>query len=266
MKKLILVVGILTQSFFGFSQFSGVKIIKSQPVCTYDYCTYKNMVVSLTHDDNYIYGLKTYPNELIYIYNPKTLEIIDSLKINLPRVVSDIAMQTQCARGLTYDGKYLWVAYTAKEKIYKIDKHTGKILGSIPGPPMPKMGFRRYDGIDFDGKYFWLIRSGDSNVELFKLKKSGKILGKKKIDSTFSLGMHYNNKCFWTCIHDMFGKKTRGIYIKKYSISDLKFVESYEMRPYFGDGLPNDITIFRNKMYIVTTGTMNISRVKLVKE
>ena len=263
MKKLILVVGILTQSFLGFSQFSGVKIIKSQPACTYDVCTYKQMVVSLTHDDNYIYGLKTYPNELIYIYNPKTLKIIDSLKINLPKVLSDINVMYKRARGLTYDGKHFWVVYTAKEKIYKIDKHTGKVLGSIPGPPLPKNEYRRYDGIDFDGKYFWLIMSGDDNVELFKLSKSGKILGKKKIDSTFSFGMHYSNKCFWICLHDLFG---RGVYIKKYSIPDLKFVESYEMRPYLEEGLPNGITIFRNKIYIVTTGASNISIVKLVKE
>ena len=153
MKKLILVVGILTQSFLGFSQFSGVKIIKSQPVCKHDVCTYKQKVVSLTHDDNYIYGLKTYPNELIYIYNPKTLKIIDSLKINLPNNKIDVMYKH--ARGLTYDGKHLWVAYTDKEKIYKIDKHTGKVLGSIPGPPLPKNEYRRYDGIDFDGKYFW---------------------------------------------------------------------------------------------------------------
>ena len=38
------------------------------------------------------------------------------------------------------------------------------------------------------------------------------------------------------------------------------------MRPYLEEGLPNGITIFRNKMYIVTIPTMNISIVKLVKE
>ena len=264
MKKLILVVGILTQSFFGFSQFSGVKIIKSQPVCKNDWRYWSTGVISLTHDDKYIYGLTTNPNNWIYIYKPKTLEVIDSLKINFPKNISGAGQIIKRANGLTYDGKYLWVAYAAKEKIYKIDKHTGKILGSIPGPPLTKKIYSRYDGLDFDGRYFWLIRNDyEGRVDLFKLSKSGKILGKKKIDSTYSLGMHYDNKCFWTCIHDLWG---RGVYIKKYSLPDLKFVESYEMRPYLEEGLPNGITIFRNKIYIVTTGARNISIVKLTKE
>jgi hypothetical protein len=271
MKKLILVVGILTQSYFGISQ--KIEKIKEYPLYNND-THFTFSVISLTHDNNYIYGLSYNPNNYIIKYNPKTFEVVDVLEINFPELLRDELGCNRVAEGLTYDGKYLWVAYAAKQKIFKLNKYTGKVLGSIPGPPITKF-CHKYNGLDFDGRNFWIIRNDDdSNIDLFKLSKSGKILDERKIDSinTSSLGLHHSNKHLWTCLHNV-GKTVK---LSKYSISDSSFVESYPI-PYYKNnqtphpfrpgefGVPNGITIFNNNLYFVGGGR-GISKVKLIKE
>ena len=264
MKKLILVVGILTQSYFGISQ--KIEIINSKPLPVLSGnglgSDIRFGVVSLTHDNNYIYGLSTNPSNYIIRYNPKTLEVIDALISDLPKATYKEIRGNKIPNGITYDGKYLWVAYAAKQKIYKLNKYSGKILDSIPGPPCIEL-YHRYDGFDFDGENFWLIRNNwNGGVDLFKLSKSGKILNQKKIDNAYSLGLHHSSKNLWTVLHDV----DKSLTLNKYSTSDSLFTESYHIS--WDIGIPNGITIFGKYIYFSTgsVGTRKIHKIKLVKE
>jgi len=266
MKKLILVVGILTQSLFGISQ--KFEIIKSEPHPILSGngigSDIRFGVTALTHDNDYIYGLSVNPGNYIIMYNPKTLEVIRALVSDIPKGTYEEKRGHKYPNGITYDGKYLWVAHSAKQKIYKLNKYTGKILDSIPGPPCPTLT-QRYDGIEFDGECFWLIRNnGKFNIDLFKLSKSGKILNKQKINSgRYSLGLHYDNEYLFNCFHD-FDKKS--LTLNKYSISNNLFVESY---PISSDiGTLNGITTFGKYIYFTTgsASTRQIYKLKLIKE
>ena len=254
MKKLILVVGILTQSYFGISQ--KFEIVKSNNL---PYLSGEGIgsgvefsVVSLTHDNNYIYGLSLNPSNYIIRFDPKTLEVIDALVTDLPDYTYKEVRGMKTPDGITYAGGYLWVAYAPKRKIYKLNKYTGKVLDSIPGPPLTKL-YHQYNGFDFDGKYFWLIRNeqGGNDVVLYKLSKSGKILDERKISNTYSLGLHYYNGNLYTIMYDENPENTLSL--KKYSISSNSFTESYptgNIRDV--NGCPNGVTMMGKYIYFTT--------------
>ena len=55
-----------------------------------------------------------------------------------------------CSTGLTFDGKFLWIADRKTDLIYKVDPENGKIIKSFPSP-----GYFS-TGLAWDGKHLWV--------------------------------------------------------------------------------------------------------------
>jgi len=68
--------------------------------------------------------------------------------------------------GLTYDGKYLWIADRQTDLLYQLDPEGGKIINTIPAP-----GFSP-TGLAWDGTHLWSI--DDKEKYLYRINiKSG---------------------------------------------------------------------------------------------
>jgi len=60
-----------------------------------------------------------------------------------------------CPTGLAFDGKYLWLADSFTDKIYKIDPTKGTVVSSFDSPG------HHPEGLTWDGRYLWHIDSGE---------------------------------------------------------------------------------------------------------
>jgi hypothetical protein len=258
MKKVILVIGIITQSYFGLSQkIEIVKQTKFQP-------KYWNSINALTSDyknNTYAISTNTRTSECWLItYNSRTLYKIREIKIHLPETTYDEIKCSKYADGITYDNGYLWVAFPAKQKIYKINPYSGKVIKSIPGPPIIKVN-NRYDGLDFDGEYFWIIRNVPKPI-LFKLSKTGKIINEYIIPCNYVCGLDYVDGFVW--VQQLDDKNNR--ILSKFSLSTNSFVENYFIDKSFG--VPNSIDFKNDYAYVTTSylSTFSIYKIKLIKE
>ena len=136
-----------------------------------------------------------------------------------------------------------------------INKNTGEFIKSIPGPPVLHEG-QFYGGLDFDGKYFWVIRNsyksynngGNNYTMMFKLSQNGNIISKYKISEMPVFGLDKEKNNVWMIHKD----KNLVSTLKKYSLSKKKFIETHS-NPI--NGIPSSISVIDNYFY-THTGTM----------
>ncbi len=65
------------------------------------------------------------------------------------KIIKQMAAPGRFCTGLTFDGKYLWVADYQRDSLYQIDPHTQKVIRAIPSPGFWPMG------LAWDGHYLW---------------------------------------------------------------------------------------------------------------
>ncbi|WP_456407125.1 YncE family protein, partial [Caldithrix abyssi] len=61
------------------------------------------------------------------------------------KMLKKIATPGKFCTGLTFDGKFLWVADYKADQIFKIDPENGKVVHQIPSPGFWPMGLA-WDG------------------------------------------------------------------------------------------------------------------------
>tara|TARA_R110002049_G_scaffold254694_1_gene430158 strand:- start:40 stop:903 length:864 start_codon:yes stop_codon:yes gene_type:complete len=198
MKKLILVVGILTQSYFGITQ--EIKVIREKKIEHHIYG-----IGGLTFDGRDLY-LK--PSMVPYIYriDTSTFQIKKTLDFILPPGYEGRGYMQRSVTISHNNCRQLLVGWAGSERIYKVNKYNGKIDGSIPGPigkidslywdpyhEKEGMGnsFEQYEGIVYNKGYYWvLFRSlgtyeyleipdslnGEEEYQLQKLDSRGKLI------------------------------------------------------------------------------------------
>ncbi|KPL02751.1 MAG: hypothetical protein AMJ90_04915 [candidate division Zixibacteria bacterium SM23_73_2] len=66
-------------------------------------------------------------------------------------IVTSFPSPGTCPVGLTFDGKFLWIADYKTDTLYQIDPENGGVVNSLPSP-----GFRP-SGLTWDGKYLWNV-------------------------------------------------------------------------------------------------------------
>lgn len=195
MKKILLVIGFATYSIFGFSQFYNVpkkgmfleKDIPNVGIINYvshphDSVSWSQGIQSLTTDKKYLYASSYSPWGTIYKINPENLKVIKKIKYKLPgkeeRIKKKKSSMLQLHKHLMHDKNNLFIGCSSREKIYKINKKTGDIIDSIPGPPTPERQ-QFYGGICYYGGYYWVIRNDyNYGTMIFKLSKYGYIVDK----------------------------------------------------------------------------------------
>jgi outer membrane protein assembly factor BamB len=65
------------------------------------------------------------------------------------KVQSSFKTPGQFVTGMTYDGKYLWIADRKADKQFCVNPADGKVIRSVSSPAYWPMG------LAFDGKYLW---------------------------------------------------------------------------------------------------------------
>ncbi|MCD6566457.1 MAG: hypothetical protein J7K53_11000 [Bacteroidales bacterium] len=111
------------------------------------------------------------------------------------------------ATGLTFDGKYLWMADRQADLLFQIDPQNGKIIRSIPSP-----GYWP-TGLAWDGKYLWNadIKGGiplaeNYNGKIYKIDpENGTILHSVIAPTNRPRGLTWDGEYLW-CIDESGGK------------------------------------------------------------
>ncbi len=66
-------------------------------------------------------------------------------------IVQSFDIPSAYPTGLTFDGKYLWLADRKADKIYAINKENGQVVSNIPSPAYWPMG------LTWDGEALWNV-------------------------------------------------------------------------------------------------------------
>ncbi len=85
-------------------------------------------------------------------------------------VINSFATPGSCPTGLTFDGKYLWMADRKTDSLYKIDSNTGRIKTARPAP-----GYQ-VEGLAVEGSYLWVLDIEEGAI--FKLNPDTDIVEK----------------------------------------------------------------------------------------
>jgi DNA-binding beta-propeller fold protein YncE len=101
--------------------------------------------------------------------------------------------------GLTFDGKYLWLADRKADEIYSINKENGQVVRSIPAPAYWPMG------LTWDGKALWNVdvKGGiplaeNYNGIIYQLSpKDGTILKTVQAPTSRPRGLAWDGKYLW---------------------------------------------------------------------
>ncbi len=106
------------------------------------------------------------------------------------KIVKQFNTPGKFCTGLTFDGKYLWVANYKTDSLYQIDPATQKVVHRIPSPGFWPMG------LAFDGKYLWNVDNRQKKI--FKLNpENGKILTVLDAPSSDPQGLTWDGKTLW---------------------------------------------------------------------
>ncbi len=114
--------------------------------------------------------------------DPETGKIVASL--NNPGIAQD--------RGITFDGRYLWVNDFTARKVFKIDPETGKLISSFDIPKMEGGA----SGITWDGQYLYLVDWAKQN-RLYQVDRKGKLINIVELEKEGGASITYDGKYFW---------------------------------------------------------------------
>ena len=92
--------------------------------------------------------------------------------------------------GLTFDGKYLWLADASTDKIYKINPESGEVVSNFDSP-----GFHP-EGLAWDGKYLWHVDAAEKYM--YQIDPSnGKALKVLESNSPNPRDLAWDGKYIW---------------------------------------------------------------------
>lgn len=105
-------------------------------------------------------------------------------------IVSSFPSPGTCPTGLTFDGKYLWVADHKTDTLYQIDPKNGEIKNSLSSP-----GFRP-SGLAWDGKYLWNVDLEENLIYQVE-PKTGIAVKTIYCPSSSPMGLCWDGKYLW---------------------------------------------------------------------
>jgi len=92
------------------------------------------------------------------------------------------------ARGLAFDGTYLWHAGSSSDKLFKLDT-SGNVIDSFDSPgDYPQ-------GLAFEGTYLWNADSNDDKI--YKLDTSGNIIDSFDSPDSYPRGLAFDGTYLW---------------------------------------------------------------------
>ncbi|HQO76424.1 MAG TPA: transglutaminase domain-containing protein [Candidatus Saccharicenans sp.] len=105
-------------------------------------------------------------------------------------VVKVIKTPGPCPTGLAYDGRFLWLADSRLDKIFKIDPASGQVIKSFDAP-----GFHP-EGLAWDGKYLWHVDSAEKLVYCLD-PETGKVLKALESNSDLPRDLAWDGHDLW---------------------------------------------------------------------
>ena len=105
-------------------------------------------------------------------------------------VVKTIKTPGPCPTGLAYDGKFLWLADSRLDKIFKLDPVSGKVVKTLETP-----GYHP-EGLAWDGKYLWHVDSAEKLVYCLD-PETGEVLKALESNSDGPRDIAWDGKDLW---------------------------------------------------------------------
>ncbi|MEJ2536695.1 MAG: transglutaminase domain-containing protein [Calditrichia bacterium] len=164
-----------------------------------------------------------YKKYSIYLF----MLLMVSLSFSHPgTVVDSFKTPYHFSTGLTFDGKYLWVADYKADKLVAVDPAKGDVVREIPSPGFWPMG------LAWDGKYLWNADSKEKKI--FKIDPAdGTILFAIDSPSDNPEGLAWDGKTLWV-------SDPRSDEIMKIDLSDGTAVEKFNSPAKYPQGLTFD--------------------------
>ena len=106
------------------------------------------------------------------------------------KVIKDFPSPGKYSTGMTFDGKYLWLADYHDDKLYVINPENGQVIRSIPSPGFWPMG------LAWDGKNIWNVDAAQKKI--FKIDpEDGTILFTIDTPTSSPDGLTWDGKTLW---------------------------------------------------------------------
>ncbi len=106
------------------------------------------------------------------------------------KIIKQFASPGSFPTGLTFDGKYLWLADYKSDSLYQIDLKTQKVIHRIPSPGFWPMG------LAWDGKYLWNVDKQQKKI--FQIDPAdGAVLNVLDSPSDDPQGLTWDGKTLW---------------------------------------------------------------------
>ncbi len=119
-------------------------------------------------------------------------------------IINSFSLPCQFPSGLTFDGKYIWIADRKADKLFCLDPANGQVIRTLESPGYWPMA------LTWDGKYLWNVdqKGGTDESEvyegmIYKIDpQNGKILQTLVAPSKNPLGLAYDGKYLW-CVDNI---------------------------------------------------------------
>ena len=105
-------------------------------------------------------------------------------------ILKEFSTPERCPTGLTYDGKYLWLADRLSDNLYALDPAKGELVKSLPAPGFIPLG------LAWDGKYLWVLDGEENRLNKLDLE-SGITLKSIECPTNSPQGLTFDGKDLW---------------------------------------------------------------------
>ena len=107
-------------------------------------------------------------------------------------VLGSIPVPGHAPTGMTYDGKYLWVADRLSDSLYSLEPSTGEVVKGFAAP-----GFD-LSAMTWDGEYLWCADRDEKRIMQFD-PESGLTLRSFEFPTPNPQGLAWDGKNLWLC-------------------------------------------------------------------
>ncbi len=179
-----------------------------------------------------------------YLVLPLLLFVLFSAVLAFPgKVLQEFATPYKFSTGLTFDGKYLWVADYKADRLVCVNPQDGTVFREIPSPGFWPMG------LAWDGHYLWNVDKAQKKI--FKVDpQDGTVLFAIDAPSENPQGLTWDGTTLWVSDY-----RTRKIY--RIDLSDGTAVFTIPAPSRYPQGLTYDGTYLwcsdriRNEIYMI---------------
>jgi len=219
-----------------------------------------NIIASMNLKNIGSTGLASFENQLLVL--DSTEAVIKKFDAKNDEPIGIIKLSIKSPKGLTSDGKVIWIADNATKKIIQIDPKTGEMIKSFDVPIDADPEHTSIEAIAVDGSFLWVALSAGWSSKILKLDATNGKLILSVFADCLPKGLATNGKELFILAYN------KGVFqgnVKKMSISDdakkMNLSSAFICKTPGKE--PSGITLEGNELWISDNGLRTVQKIKL---